>query len=88
MKNHIPCAFVNDENPVGYGAILGYKVTSNDDPRNEELTLSVIRDVHYRHPDAPDDAILVTPTSRTIARVKNGDSKFPALKMLHPKLNV
>lgn len=83
MKNHVPCAFVNDENPVGYGAILGYKVSSNDDPRNEELTLSVIRDVHYRHPDAPDDAILVTPVSKTIARAKTGDSKFPLLKMLH-----
>lgn len=83
MKNHVPCAFVNDENPVGYGNILGYMVSSNENPLNEELTFSVIRDVHYNHPDAPDDAILVTPQNKVLIRVKPGDSKYPLIKMLY-----
>lgn len=84
MKNFVPCAFVNDENPVGYGDILGYKVSSNDDwPASEELILSAIRNVHYNHPDAPDHAILVVPENKVIARAIPGDSKYPIMKMLH-----
>lgn len=86
MNNHVPCAFVNDENPVGYGSVMGYNVSSNNDPLNEELILSVVRNVHYRHPDAQNDAILVVPVSRTIVRAKSGDSTFPVLKMMHMNL--
>lgn len=83
MKNFVPCAFVNDQNPVGYGAILGYKVSSNEDwPKSEELILSVIRNVHYQHPDAPDDAVLIVPENRIMIRVQPGDSKYPLIKML------
>lgn len=84
MKNHIPCAFVNDENPIGYGDILGYKVSSNANwPESQELILSVIRNVHYKHPDAPDDAILIVPENKIMIRAIPGDSKYPLIQMLY-----
>lgn len=88
MTTFIPCAFVNsEENPVGYGRILGFNVKSNEQNVSNlseiELVYSVCEEVHYRHPDAKDEAILVVPQNRILARVRYGDHNFDLIRALY-----
>jgi hypothetical protein len=87
-ENFIPCAFVNSmENPVGYGNILGFHISSNEKEvvgfGEVELVLSVVEQVKYRHPQALNEAVLTVPENRIIARCRYGDHNFTLLYSLY-----
>lgn len=76
--NYIPCAFVNG-NPVKYGKDYGYLVEENHE---KELTLSIVRETYYEHPDAPHDATLSVKELQVVTRAKPGDENYAKLYLL------
>ena len=78
--NYIPCVFVNSL-PQKYGPIRGFSVEKKDGLR-PEFVLSIFRDVHYEHPEAPHDAVLVVTESHTVMRAKEGDRYYSQLALI------
>lgn len=80
-KNFVPCAFVNG-NPVKFGPDQGFLVEESVVGEKKFLTLSVMRQTYYEHPDAPNDAILSVIEPSVVTRAFEGDEDYPNLMML------
>jgi hypothetical protein len=81
IPQFIPCAFVNQEEIIKYGDFVGYKVTENQTVA-DELTLTIIQEVFYKHPDAPNHALLSVYQPFTTLRARKGDRFYPQLLSL------
>jgi hypothetical protein len=82
MLDYIECAFINsNEPPVEIKPFRGFYVEENHD-RQQSLSLFGSRDFIYKHPDAPNDAVLHVYRSFNLINVKPGDVDYSAVYML------
>jgi len=78
----VPCAFINSmDKPERIGQWRGFGVAENHD-KEQSISLSGNREYYYRHPEAPDVALITVYRSDHLMSAQPGDQYYPALYML------
>lgn len=76
--NYIPCAFINSfDKPERIGDWEGFFVKQD----GRKLILSGARTYFYKHPEAPDEALITVLRVDQIKVVKEQDKEYAALYM-------
>ena len=69
------------ETPERVSGWNGFHVVENHDKR-QSISLGGSRDYYYKHPDAPDVALITVLRGEHIMTVEPGDKEYPALYLL------
>jgi len=78
----VPCAFINSmDKPERIGPWRGFGIHENHD-KEQSISLGGSREYYYRHPDAPDVALITVYRSEHLMSAQPGDENYPALYML------
>lgn len=78
----IPCAFVNTtEPPLSKKPWAGFFVQESHD-REQSLSLYGSRDLVYKHPDVPEEAVLQVYQQEHLLTAKQGSPEYPILYLL------